>query len=458
MRSSRGIVKLMDFGIAKSFEGATSGTTATGNIVGTPEYMSPEQARAAKVDGRSDIYALGIVVFELFTGEVPFRGDTPVATLFKHIQDVPALNRGGLPAVLLPILQKALAKAPEDRYQTAKEFAEALRLARMQSLPLFATPVPMATATSPLRDLMPLEAETTPIPTAVPTAVPTPKPAPSQAAPTHAAPTQGIGVDIGPKTSPQEVSPPRRPEARRPASRPSRPELPHSAPAKRTAWLIGVPSALVLGIGGMLLLRAPGRRTTPSSPEPVTRASLPVALPSTALETSTLPTTLPARIEATTSPAPASIPVAPTLPRIPSPAPKAPSAIATPASVRGPTPTALPSPSRRVEATPVPTTLAPAPSAAGPVPAPSPKEAVSAPEPVPQAGTLQLVVVPWADVEVDGVKMGTSPPLRPLNLPAGIHLIRLTHPSYTPFPRRVTIRSGETTKLQVDLTKEAFPK
>jgi serine/threonine-protein kinase len=77
---------------------------------------------------------------------------------------------------------------------------------------------------------------------------------------------------------------------------------------------------------------------------------------------------------------------------------------------------------------------------------------------VAQTGTLQLLIVPWAEVEVDGMKVGISPPLKPLSLSAGVHAIRLTHPDYLPFPRKVSIRPGETTKLQVDLTKEAFPK
>ena len=97
MRDARGIVRLMDFGIAKgSEETGTGGMTMTGAVMGTPEYMSPEQCRGEKIDSRSDIYSLGVVDYELFTGQVPFRGDTPVATIFKHIQDpVPFDRRSG---------------------------------------------------------------------------------------------------------------------------------------------------------------------------------------------------------------------------------------------------------------------------------------------------------------------------------------------------------------------------
>jgi serine/threonine-protein kinase len=73
-------------------------------------------------------------------------------------------------------------------------------------------------------------------------------------------------------------------------------------------------------------------------------------------------------------------------------------------------------------------------------------------------GTLRLAVTPWAEVMVDGVRVGVSPPLKPISLPAGVHLVRLMHPDYAPFSRRVSIRSGESTLLDVDLTKEAFPK
>ena len=120
MRDAQGLVRLMDFGIAKQAgESAGPAMTALGMIVGTPEYMSPEQARGEKVDFRSDIYALGIVIFEIFTGDVPFRGETPIATIFKHLQDAPPIDQAALPPPLMPVLHKALAKSPGDRYPTA---------------------------------------------------------------------------------------------------------------------------------------------------------------------------------------------------------------------------------------------------------------------------------------------------------------------------------------------------
>ncbi len=135
MRDAKGRVRLMDFGIAKleamDRSSGSGGLTIDGQTMGTPEYMSPEQCMAEKtIDGRSDIYALGVVLYELFTGSVPFRGDTPVATLFKHLNEPvpfegPAAAR--IPIAAVPVLRKALAKNREGRFATAASLAEALR-------------------------------------------------------------------------------------------------------------------------------------------------------------------------------------------------------------------------------------------------------------------------------------------------------------------------------------------
>src|SRR5687767_2997329 len=90
-------VRLLDFGIAR-VAGADTGTfTAAGHVLGTPEYMSPEQALGAKLDFRSDIYALGCVVFEIFSGQAVFQGETPLVTLFKHINEEPQLEGAWAP-------------------------------------------------------------------------------------------------------------------------------------------------------------------------------------------------------------------------------------------------------------------------------------------------------------------------------------------------------------------------
>lgn len=122
---------LTDFGVAKLLESdETADLTGSGVGVGTPEYMSPEQGRGQPVDGRSDVYALGVVLYELVTGRKPFRADTPMAVVVQHITDPLPRPSGfvpGLPARVEKVLFKALAKDPGHRYQTMEEFAEALR-------------------------------------------------------------------------------------------------------------------------------------------------------------------------------------------------------------------------------------------------------------------------------------------------------------------------------------------
>lgn len=119
-------VYLADFGIARMLEGS-SALTQTGMISGTPQYMAPEQAVAKAVDHRADIYALGIVAYEMLTGHVPFSADTPVAVLIKQVQEpmpLPAANE--FPAPLVQPLMRATAKDPDDRWPTALAFVEAL--------------------------------------------------------------------------------------------------------------------------------------------------------------------------------------------------------------------------------------------------------------------------------------------------------------------------------------------
>jgi serine/threonine-protein kinase len=116
-----GRVKVTDFGIARA---GTSQMTETGSIVGTAQYLSPEQARGGEVDQRSDLYSLGVVLYELLTGKTPFEGDTPVEIAMKHLSNVPeppSALRKDVPHDLDMIVMRALAKDPEDRYQNADE-------------------------------------------------------------------------------------------------------------------------------------------------------------------------------------------------------------------------------------------------------------------------------------------------------------------------------------------------
>ena len=126
-----GNVKVMDFGIARAGD---SGMTEAGSILGTAQYLAPEQAKGEPVDARSDLYSVGVVLYEMLTGAVPFKGDTAVTVALKHVNEMatePAQLIPGLPYSLNQIVLKAMAKDPAQRYQTADQFARDLRAAQV---------------------------------------------------------------------------------------------------------------------------------------------------------------------------------------------------------------------------------------------------------------------------------------------------------------------------------------
>ena len=126
-----GRLKVTDFGIARS---GASQMTEAGSIVGTAQYLSPEQARGAPVDPRSDLYSLGVVLYEMLTGKVPFTGETPVEIAMKHLSQVPeppSELRSDVPHDLDAVVMRALAKDPDQRYDSAEEMdADLARVAR----------------------------------------------------------------------------------------------------------------------------------------------------------------------------------------------------------------------------------------------------------------------------------------------------------------------------------------
>ncbi|CAL9483657.1 Serine_threonine-protein kinase PknD [Streptomyces sp. enrichment culture] len=119
-----GAVKVMDFGIARALHGASTTMTQTGMVMGTPQYLSPEQALGKAVDHRSDLYATGCLLYELLALRPPFTGETPLSVVYQHVQDIPAPPSqvsDACPPELDGLVMRSLAKEPDDRFQTAEE-------------------------------------------------------------------------------------------------------------------------------------------------------------------------------------------------------------------------------------------------------------------------------------------------------------------------------------------------
>ncbi|MFJ7195857.1 MULTISPECIES: protein kinase [unclassified Streptomyces] len=122
MVTKRGVVKVMDFGIARAMQSGVTSMTQTGMVVGTPQYLSPEQALGRGVDARSDLYSVGIMLFQLLTGRIPFDADSPLAIAYAHVQEEPVapstINRSITPA-MDALVARALKKNPNERFPSA---------------------------------------------------------------------------------------------------------------------------------------------------------------------------------------------------------------------------------------------------------------------------------------------------------------------------------------------------
>ncbi|WP_405464927.1 protein kinase [Streptomyces jietaisiensis] len=133
MVTKRGVVKVMDFGIARAMQSGVTSMTQTGMVVGTPQYLSPEQALGRGVDARSDLYSVGIMLFQLVTGRLPFDADSPLAIAYAHVQEEPvapsSINRS-LPPAVDALVARALKKNPNERFPSAEAMRdECLRVA-----------------------------------------------------------------------------------------------------------------------------------------------------------------------------------------------------------------------------------------------------------------------------------------------------------------------------------------
>ena len=125
------IVKIVDFGLAAAASSADSRLTKTGILVGTPTYMAPEQVRGKTVDSKTDIYSLGIIMYEMFTGQAPYKGEGSLAIMYQHVEGNAKSPRDlnpDIPYALECAIKKAMAVNPAERYADFKELRDQLRV------------------------------------------------------------------------------------------------------------------------------------------------------------------------------------------------------------------------------------------------------------------------------------------------------------------------------------------
>ncbi len=294
---------LTDFGIAKMLGGGpTTGLTATGAVMGTPTYMAPEQWRAEPIDGRTDIYALGVIVYQMLVGQVPFAAETPHGLMYQHLDMEPPRPHSvkpDLPLSIEPVIDKALAKRPEDRYASAGELAAALEQAiqqpaRLPEQTLFEAGRSGATAAEldALEDRMaeeemirhgagtgaPDEAPTMPADQAAP-APPTIAPPPRYVPPPPAQPVQ----------PPPTYQPPVQPPVYTPpyAGYEYEPE-PEGMRLGRWLWGIAIAAAVIVALGVIVVvatgLLGGGDETPPATPTVPAASPTPLYRPSAAIQ------------------------------------------------------------------------------------------------------------------------------------------------------------------------------
>jgi serine/threonine-protein kinase len=278
MVTERGAVKIMDFGIAR-VRGAEHMTT-DGYMMGTPAYMSPEQVLCQDVDGRSDLYSVGVMFYRLLTGKLPFEADTAIGMVQKQISDTPTparLHRADLPAWAVAVLDRALAKSPADRYQTAEE----LRKALLDAIHDAGVEAKTLVLPSPAGGRARWAAARGPDPnaeTSIAAAPPRPAPTEFVVVPRRVAPaaTPGPTPSPTPSATPIAAPAPVAPTAHAPKPVPFARRSGSSQAGARAALALIAIASLVIGIVGWRRSQAPAPTTSASSE---TAVSSPAAAP-----------------------------------------------------------------------------------------------------------------------------------------------------------------------------------
>ncbi|WP_406059989.1 protein kinase [Streptomyces sp. NBC_01077] len=266
MTTKRGVVKVMDFGIARAMQSGVTSMTQTGMVVGTPQYLSPEQALGRAVDARSDLYSVGIMLFQLLTGRLPFDADSPLAIAYAHVQEEPVapstVNRAVTPA-MDALVARALRKNPNERFPSAASMRdECLRVlsAGQTGAPMIVPGGPVSSGAGVGSAVFPPVGQTPPpAPQSGPHGVqqpyqPTPQPGPYGPATPAPAPSYGYPQQA-PTPAPAYQTP-----APQPSYQTSVPQGSYQAPTpagggprRNTPVLVGAVVVALLAVGGLLV-------------------------------------------------------------------------------------------------------------------------------------------------------------------------------------------------------------
>ncbi|MER7947447.1 protein kinase [Streptomyces sp. NPDC096079] len=264
MQTKRGVVKVMDFGIARAMQSGVTSMTQTGMVVGTPQYLSPEQALGRAVDARSDLYSVGIMLFQLLTGRLPFDADSPLAIAYAHVQEEPvapsSVNRSVTPA-MDALVARALRKNPNERFPSAAAMRdECLRVlaAGQTGAPMIVQGGPVSSGAGVGSAVFPPIGQTpppTPHGVQQPYLPPTPQPGPygpatPAPAPTYGYPQQAPTPAPYQAPAPAPYAPTPAPYAQTPAPAVSG----GSGPRRNTRVLVGAIAAALLAVGGLLVV------------------------------------------------------------------------------------------------------------------------------------------------------------------------------------------------------------